>query len=106
RFAHRVEDPTEPQWRRPHLVRGIGDHRAATAPHAFEAGEWHHHGVIATEPDDLAGDQAIAAGLDHDTGADRHRMNRAGDLHHQAPHANHAAINIDAIDIADLLGEC
>ena len=33
-------------------------------------------------------------------------MNRPGDLDHQAAHADHAAINIDAVDVADLLGEC
>src|ERR1019366_7392908 len=90
---------------RPHLTRGIGNHSAAAAPDAFEAGERHHHGVVAIEADDFGRDKAIAAGIDHDAGADRHRVNRPCDLDHQAAHADHAAINVDAVDVADLLGE-
>ena len=91
--------------RRPHLACGIGDHGAAAAPHAFEAGERHHHRIVAGEADDLGGDEAVAAGLDHDAGADRHRVNGSGDLHHQAAHADDAAIYVDAVDVADLFGE-
>jgi len=69
------------------LAGGIGDDGAAAAPHTFEAGERHHHGVAAGEADDLAGDEAVAAGLDHDAGADRHGVNGAGDLDHQPAHA-------------------
>jgi hypothetical protein len=88
------------------MAGGIGDHGAAAAPHPFKPGERHHHRVAAVEADDLGRDEAIAAGLDHDAGADRHRVNGACDLDHQAAHADDAAINIDAVDVADLLGEC
>ena len=46
-----------------------------------------------------------AAGLDHDAGADRHRVDGTRDLDHQAAHADHPAIDIDAIDVADLFGQ-
>jgi len=49
RLAHRIEDPTEPQWRRPHLACGVGDDCATTAPDTFKAGERHHHGIVAGE---------------------------------------------------------
>ena len=91
--------------RRPHLACGIGDHGAAAAPDAFETGERHHHGIVAGEADHLGRDETVAAGLDHDAGADRHRMDGAGDLDHQAAHADHAAIDIDAVDVVDLFGE-
>ena len=47
----------------------------------------------------------LAAGLDHDTGADRHRVNRPRDLDHQAADADHAAIYVDAVDVGNLFGE-
>jgi hypothetical protein len=100
-----VEDPAEPQRRRPHLACGIGDDGATAAPDALEARERHHHGIVAGEADDFGGDETIAAGVDHDARADRHRVNRTCDLDHQAAHADHAAIDIDAVDIADLLGQ-
>ena len=84
---------------------GIGNDRAAAAAHAFEAGERHHDGIVAGEADDLAGDEAVPAGVDHDARADRHRVDRTRDLHHQAANADDAAINIDAVDVADLFGQ-
>ena len=105
RLAHRVDDAAEPQRRRPHQSRGIGDDGTAAAPDPVEAGERHHHGVVAGEADHLGRDEAVAAGLDHDTGADRHRVNRPGDLDHQAADADHAAINVDAVDVGDLFGQ-
>ncbi len=48
---------------------------------------------------------AVRAGLDHDPRADRHRVDRSGDLDHQAAHAHNAAINVDGIEVGDLLGE-
>ena len=42
-------------------------------------------------------------GLDHDAGADRHGVQRARDLDHQAAHADHAAVNLDAVEFLDLL---
>jgi hypothetical protein len=62
--------------------------------------------VVAGEADHLGRDETVAAGLDHDTGADRHRVYRTRDLHHQAAHADHAAVDIDAVDVGDLLGKC
>ena len=91
--------------RRPHLARRIGDHGTASASDPFKAGERHHHRIVAGEPDHLAGNESVAASLDHDAGTDRHRVNGAGDLDHQAAHTHHAAINIDAIDVADLFGQ-
>ncbi len=105
RFPHRVEHPAKPGRRRPHLACGVGDHRAAAAPDPFKAGERHHHGIAAGKADDLAGNEAVAPGFDHDPGTDRHRVDRAGDLDHQAADAHHSAINIDAIDVTDLLGK-
>ena len=95
----------EPGGRRPHLAGGIGDDGPAAAPHAFQAGERHHQGVAAGEADHFGGNEAVAAGVDHDAGADRQRMDGAGDLDQQATHAGHAAEDVDAVDIADLLGE-
>jgi hypothetical protein len=50
-------------------------------------------------------DEAVAAGVDHDAGADRHRMDRTRDLDHQPPHTDHTAISIDTVDVADLFRE-
>ncbi|MGY3363715.1 hypothetical protein ACVWZL_000840 [Bradyrhizobium sp. GM2.4] len=72
---------------------------------AVQTGERHHDGVVAGEADHLAGDGTVAAGLDHEPRADRHRMDRTGDLDHQAAHADHTAINIDAVNVADLFGK-
>ena len=86
-------------------LAAVGDHGAATAPDSVEAAERHHDGVAAGEADDFGRDEAAPAGLDHDPRADRHGVNRAGDLDHQAAHAHDTAIYIDAVDIADLFCE-
>src|SRR4029079_8354404 len=88
-----------------YVTRVFGDHRAAAAAYAFEAGERHHHRIVPGEADHLGGDEAVGAGFDHDAGADRHRMHRPRDLDHQPANADHAAIDIDAVEVADLLGE-
>ena len=105
RLAHGVENPSQPQRRRPHLVAGIADHGAAAAPHPFETGKRHHHGIVAGEADDLAGDEAVAAGIDHDPRPHAHGVDGTGDLHHQAANADDTAIDVDAVDIADLFGK-
>jgi hypothetical protein len=56
-------------------------------------------------PENPIRDEAVAADIDDDAGADRHRMDRTGDLHHQPANADDSAINIDAVDVADLLRE-
>src|SRR5262249_10553901 len=55
--------------------------------------------------DHLSRDEPVAAGLDHDARADAHGVDRAGDLHHQPAHADDAAIDVDAVEVADLLGQ-
>ncbi len=70
-----------------------------------KTGERHHHRIVAGEADHLAGDEAAAAGVDHDAGADAHGVNGTRDLHHQAAHADHPAVDVDAVDIADLFGQ-
>ena len=57
------------------------------------------------EADDLAGDRPADRGFDGQTRADRHGVDRPGDLDHQPAHADHAAIDLDAVDIDDLFGE-
>jgi hypothetical protein len=78
---------------------------AAAAPDPFEAGERHHHGVVAGKADDFGGNETGVAGVDHDARADRHRVNRACNFDHQPAHADHAAIDVGTVDVADLLGE-
>src|SRR6202011_432689 len=63
------------------------------------------HRIVAGKADHLGRDEPVAAGVDHDPGADRHRMNGSGDLDHQPAHPDHAAIYIDAVDVADLFRE-
>jgi hypothetical protein len=45
------------------------------------------------------------SGLDGQARADRHRVNRSSDLHHQSTHRDNAAVSLDAIYIDDLFGE-
>ena len=78
----------------------------AAAPHAFERRERHQQRVGAGEADDLAGDEAAGAGLDNDARADRHGVDRSRDLHHQAAHADDAAVDLDVVEFGDLFGEC
>ena len=97
--------PSQP-LRRPHRRRGGADDGAAAAAHPFERAERHQQGILAGEADHLAGDvAAIAAALDHDPGADRHGVDRSGDLHHQAADPDDAAIGFDAVELRDLFGE-
>src|ERR1700740_490462 len=58
--------------------------------------------MVPGEADPLARNEAVAAGLDHDASADRHGVDRSGDLDHQPAHAHHAAIYVYAVDVADL----
>ena len=44
-------------------------------------------------------------GLDGEPGADRHGLDGPGDLHHQPAHADHAAVDLDAVEVGDLLGQ-
>ena len=59
----------------------------------------------AAEPHDLARNGASAPGLDHDPGADRHGMEGARDLDHEAAHADDPAIDLDPVELADLFGQ-
>ncbi len=86
-------------------LAAVGDDGAAAAPDAVEAAERHHDRIVAGEADDLGRDESVPAGLDHDAGADRHRMDGPGDLDHQPAHAHNTAIYIDAVDVADLFRE-
>src|SRR5206468_9142082 len=70
-----------------------------------EPTERHHDRIAAGKTDHLGRDETVTAGVDDDPRADRHRMDRAGDLHHQPAHTHNTAIYIDAVDIADLLRE-
>ena len=85
-----------------------GDRRddgAAAAPHAFERAERHQERIVAGKADDLAGDRAAGRGLDQHLGADRHGVDRSRDLDHQAAHADHPAVDLDAVQFSDLFGE-
>ena len=105
RLAHRVDDAAEPGRRRPHLAGGIGDHGAAAAPDAVEAGERHHHGVVAGKPITSQGMKRLPPVSITMRAPTDIAWIGPGDLDHQAAHADHPAINIDAVDVADLLGE-
>jgi hypothetical protein len=61
--------------------------------------------LLPEKPITSVGDETIAAGLDHDAGADRHRVNGPGDLDHQSAHPDDTAIYVDAVDVVELLGE-
>jgi hypothetical protein len=63
------------------------------------------NGIAPGEADDFGRDETVAAGVDHDAGAHRHRVDRAGNFDHQAAHADHAPINIDSVDVGDLFGK-
>src|SRR5215510_16269794 len=106
RLAHRVDDAAEPGGRWPHLPRRIGNDRTAAAPHAFKPCERHHHRIVAGEADHLGRDKPVPTGLDHDACAHRHGVDRPCNLHHQAAHAHDTAIDVDAVEVADLFGQC
>src|SRR5262245_50480376 len=54
--------------------------------------------------DDLAW-YRLATSLDGQPGANRHRMDRAGDLDHQSAYLHDAAEYLDTFDIADFFSE-
>src|ERR1051326_843476 len=60
--------------------------------------------MLAGEADDFARN-ILGRGLDDHPRADRHGVKRPGDFHHQATHADHAAVDFDAVEIVDLLCE-
>ena len=84
---------------------GLRHWRSAAAPDTVEPCERHYDGIVAIKADHFGRDEAVAAGVDHNAGADRHRVDGASDLDHQPAHADHAAINIDAVDVTDLFRE-
>ena len=104
RLAERIDHPAEPAGRRPHRAGNRRDQRPAAAPHAFERRKRHQQRVIAGEADHLAGN-ILGLCLDHHPGADRHGVQRAGNLDHQAANADHAAIDFDAVELVDLFGQ-
>ena len=91
-----------------------GDGRTAAAPSdtmarqprrtPSSARKRHQQRIAAGKSDHLAGDRARLAGLDHDARADRHGMDRPRHLHHQAAHADDAAVDLDAVEFRDLFG--
>ncbi len=105
RLAHRIDDTAKPAIARPHGGRSGADDGAAAASHAFQRAEWHQQCIVAGETDHLTGDRPSLPGLDRDLGADRHRMDRAGDLDHQTAYTDDAAIHFDAVEFRDLLGQ-
>ena len=105
RLAHGVDDAPEPGRGRPHRGGKRRDDGAAAAPHALERAERHQERVGARKSNHLAGDVAAGAGLDHDAGADRHGVDGPGGLDHQAAHRDDAAVDLDAVELVDLVGE-
>ncbi len=105
RLAERIDDPPEPANRRPHRAGDSGNHGLAAAPNAFERRKRHQQGITRGKPDHLAGDR-LRRRLNNDARANRHRMQGTGDFHHQAADADHAAVNLDAVEFVDLLGQC
>ena len=53
----------------------------------------------------LARNRAGSAGLDHHPGADRHGMDRARHFHHQPAHPDHAAVDLDPVELGDLFSQ-
>src|SRR5713226_8668488 len=99
------DGPAEPAGAGAH---GAGDRRddgAAAAPHPFERRERHEERVGPGEADHLAGDGRPLPGLDPDPRADRHGVDRPGDLDHEAAHADDAAIDLDPVQLGNLLGQ-
>ena len=45
------------------------------------------------------------AGLERQPRADRHGVDRPGDLDHQPAHADHAAVDLHAVEVGDLFGQ-
>ena len=105
RLAQRIDDPAEPADGRPHRTGDGGDHGLAAAPNAFERRKRHQQGITRGKPDHLAGDR-LRRRLNNDARANRHRMQGTGDFDHQAAHADHAAVDLDAVEFVDLLSQC
>jgi hypothetical protein len=103
RLAHGVDHAAEPAERGPHRRRRRRHYRAAAATHAFERRERHQQRVGAGEAHHLARDRLT--GLDHHPCTDRHRVDGAGDLDHEAAHADDATVDLDPVELADLLRE-
>ena len=105
RLAHGVDHAAKPALGRTDGAGGGGDHRPAAAPHAVERGKRHGQRMAAMKAHYLAGDRRPDAGLDRQPRADRHGVDRAGNFHHQPAHADHAAIDLRAVEVDDLFGE-
>ena len=104
RLAQRVDHPPEPADRRPHRAGDRRNHGPAAAPNAFERRKRHQQSVAAGKSDHLAG-YGLRRRLNNDPRADRHRMQRAGDLNHQPAHADHTAVDLDTVELVDLFGQ-
>ena len=78
---------------------------AAAAAHALRAAPNGISSALAPEKPTTSQAMIALAGLDHDPGADRHGVDRARDLDHQAAHADHAAVDLDAVEFGDLFGQ-
>ena len=48
---------------------------------------------------------ALARVFDQHARANRHGMDRAGDLHHQAAHRDHPPVDLGRVELLDLLGQ-
>src|SRR6185437_7777296 len=105
RFTQGVDDAPEPGLRRPHRAGGGRDHRAAATPHPVKSRERHCQRIAVGKADYLAGDGAAGAGLDDQPGANRHGVDRTGDLDHEPTHADDAAVDLHAVEVAYLLGQ-
>ncbi len=105
RLAHGVDDPPEPARGRAYRAGERTHDRAAAAPHAFERRERHQQRVRPGEAHNLAGNRPAGRRLDQHARADRHGVDRASDLDHEAAHADHPAIDFDAVELRDLLGQ-
>ena len=61
--------------------------------------------MAAVKADHLAGDAGVTPVSMRQPRADRHGVDRPRHLHHQPAHAGDAAVDLDAVEIGDLLGE-
>lgn len=104
RFSARVDDAAQPSFGRANGAGGGGNDSPAAAAHAIERCERHCERVATRETDHLARNFR-RSGLDRQARANRHRVNRSRDLHHQSTHRDNAAVSLDAIYIDDLFGE-
>ena len=105
RLAHGVDHAAKPALGRADGAGGGGDHRPAAAPHAVERGKRHGQRMATGKTHHLARDRRPDAGLDRQPRADRHGVDRPRHLHHQPAHADHAAIDLHAVEVGDLFGQ-